>query len=610
MEIANNGNLVVISDFRKAPKDQVKIGIIAAISKDNGKTWDYKTVIEPFGADANARVMDSTIVKSNKTGRLIVINGRWDNGTANWIQNIDYRNIVMMSYSDDHGETWSSKELKLNGKPADVTSILGGVGRGIELFDGTLVCPVQYTKGDKKVYAGYMVSIDNGNNWWWSNLNEGVEGISENNIFQTPNGYIYMSGRNDKGTNQVYQLMRNNLPGSTEVLNNIPTVHADEKLGISSFKFRYDLVESLSGIVYNGVQATQTSAISFKTPNGVPVFLISGPENRNEAGANQSWARPNIKVWYSEENAKCLKELVNAQPKPGMKWTDGVPYGGYSCLAYSDGKLFIAYEDDLGISIKDLSSLIPTLETLKPSNSKYIKDGLLAEVDITNINGEKLNSKNSFVEAEGFQVNIKKGMLGFSNLGQGNPGSSSIQFRGFKPEMFSEGMTIQFKCFIEKTADANWNILFTAGQDKGFVDYNSWIKTSLVKPSTALGLGYENPASLENINWNPIVSNNTSYQSKNGSELNTIKPGFAFVVARYNAKTNTADFWINGEKGTFVNNSAVANSQIIETIIIGNDLIKSKRPTCYFDEVKIYNRPLRDDEIETHLIIAKNDGLY
>ncbi|STO53673.1 neuraminidase/exo-alpha-sialidase nanH [Canicola haemoglobinophilus] len=358
MTITEDNKLVVMFDLRwNGANDQNRIDPGIAISEDGGHTWTRKTAWTfDVGKNPRRRAMDPTILHNPIDGSLYVMHGTWASGTTNWNgARINYFNnnvwATTIYKSTDDGHTWGknaefskqsnpevfSKVQKGNGNP--VIGFLGGVGSGIVMRDGTLVFPIQTTHQNSNtagspnrtntfIATTLMYSTDNGKTWDMKATKTplSMNGQSlENMVFEVEPGKLVVTGR---GNNRW--------------------AYYTTDLGETWHEFT-----PVNGFSGTTSQTTQGSSLYVTLPNGRKVLLVSKPN-----GNNDNWSRGNLALWMldaKDPNHKYQVEII----RPGSGNAAGA---GYSSLAYKDGNLFIAYEDDGDITVKNLTNLMEKIE--------------------------------------------------------------------------------------------------------------------------------------------------------------------------------------------------------------------------------------------------------
>lgn len=373
------GTWFCFMDYRASASDQVGIETAVARSKNGGYDWDYKKAVTREGTNTNSRVMDSTCL-ATKSGKVFVLVGSWSSGTTNWTQ-VSSRDTTwkaMLAVSTDDGDTWTQAEVQFttaNPLPANVNAFLGGVGAGIEMNNGTLVFPVQFTKARGTVSSGLIWSSDDGATWNWGT--GFVDGVSENMIFETLDGNLVCVGRKDPNTG------------------NSRASYITTDMGVNWTP--YDVLNNRISAPSNA--GCQGSSIFFVTKKGVPVLLMTAPQNRRGG-----YYRDRITLYASNNTYGSIKEVFVLNYDAGATMQgSSTPFGGYSCLSYYAGvdgeRLLCFFEDGLGGRLTDLTPLIAELEnlytnpkeislleTIDQQLNTYSRDQLLTEYSINGFN--------------------------------------------------------------------------------------------------------------------------------------------------------------------------------------------------------------------------------
>lgn len=516
LTVSTHGTLIAFTDVRldSAADQGGRISIWCRRSEDKGRTWgDAIEVCKyPVGdngdaTSARARAMDSTVISASN-GNIFCLNGAWKSNSDNWstIQlTPDTDWILKLSVSKDDGLSWTTKNLfvgngavatNLTGMPPTVVSCLGGVGQGIEMYNGTLVFPLQLTlreNSTNRVCATIMYSEDDGENWRIaSGFAPATSG--ENNVVEIEPGVILMNARNG----------------------NARQTFITYDMGVT-----WKVYTPMNGKIGNGSVGCQGSSSKFKFDNGHEVFLHSSPIN-----TSGDYTRDSITLYasYDWEN---YDKIITYYPKAGNR--EGA---GYSCLAPAiiDGKqcLFAVYERQGNIAFRNLSNYLEEIENrtnkfFAPTDRTFDinKDDLLKllDIDLTTLkaiieeykNGNLGQTKDpilsalneamtvSLVGLEGGHVidegNVEKvwtvnaeSLTWDSSLGAfdfGNSTRNSIYTENYNPGI---NFTIDFDVYIDGAPGVNWSFLFA-------------IANTTDQPGFGLGINSTNT-------WNPAVDGN------------------------------------------------------------------------------------------------------
>lgn len=383
MTITDDNKLVVMFDLRwHEAYDQNRIDPGVAISEDGGHTW-YRDTAWTFneGKHPRRRAMDPTILHNAVDGSLYVMHGNWATGTSDWSSNW-YRNrydyfhnnewSTTIYKSTDGGKTWEKNAefsktshpetfLKVRWQGRPTVGFLGGVGSGIVMRDGTLVFPIQtaHDDGNPRTNDGIattiMYSRDNGKTWEMPDIANALapnQSSLENMVFEIGNKLV-MTGRETRVRGSQAD---KRWAYYTEDMGQTWHPYPEAEFGSST------------------AQPTQGSSIYVTLPNGRRVLFVSKPD-----GNNDGWARGNLSLYMLDAKDPNHVHKV-AVIRPGS----GNPAGaGYSSLAYKEGNLFIAYEDDGNITVENLTKYMAEAQT------KAVEWGLPDEIEteVARING-------------------------------------------------------------------------------------------------------------------------------------------------------------------------------------------------------------------------------
>lgn len=368
LTISSRGTLIAFADarFDTAADNSGRISIYCRRSEDKGKIWGpaievckYPTNDDGTPTSSVARSMDSTVL-ATKSGKIFCLNGAWKTNTNNWstyIKTPDPDWLLKLSVSDTDGINWTTYNLNelpdmLTDYPDDMVAMLGGVGQGIEMYDGTLVFPVQITRipdGIRTVCATVMYSKDDGATW---KIAHGLAPAydSENNVVESAPGELLMNARG--GSNRL--------------------TFKSTDLG-ETWEVYYDM----NGQIGNGSVGCQGSSTKIKLDNN-EIFLHSSPIN-----TSNSYARDNITL-YASYDWKNYDLIRTYYPQHGN--AEGA---GYSCLATGklDGQscLFAVYERqgniafrNLGIDLKEIANRAEKHFEVVDRNFETNKENLLS----------------------------------------------------------------------------------------------------------------------------------------------------------------------------------------------------------------------------------------
>lgn len=429
MQVTEDNKLVVMFDLRwNRAYDQDRIDPGIAISSDGGHTWTKKTAWSFDRTNHPARrSMDPTLLHNPIDNSLYVMHGTWSMSDQQWyggrVPHFNSGSWAATIYkSTDGGLNWEKNtefskfsnldvfsKVTKNGKPT--LGFLGGVGSGIVMQDGTLVFPIQ-TAHQNGIATTIMYSKDNGKTWEMPEIDNPVapnQSSLENMVFELEPGKLVMTGRG-----------------------NSRWAYSSTDMGKT-----WELFTPTNGLLPTSSQPTQGSSIYVTLPNGRKVLLISKPD-----GKNDGWKRGDITLWMLDAKDPSHKHKVHII-RPGSGNAAGA---GYSSLAYKEGNLFVAFENDGDISVKNLTEhiaemeakaiewglpdeLTPALDKINalPYLNKAQKETLVEKMRRANdtaiaqsfvINKEMYNLKNNSDELDKLAKNITKALPSQQNIYQ------------------------------------------------------------------------------------------------------------------------------------------------------------------------------------------------
>lgn len=395
VRIGDDGVIHLTCDVRESGGDQERIEVVYARSFDGGKTWDKKVVGRRLKTgnnvdEATSRVMDPTLLYAGN-GNLYILAGRWTKGSSNWTQNQDSKNnwdAALMIKSTDNGETWEQHTIghptvnDPEGNHIDVINIpstckgfLGGIDAGLRHSSGKLIFAIQFTKDVNGECKSALLYSDDGVRWSFST--GATPGINyEPAIMELPDGKIVIHCRSEDPDAVVNgKAMKKAFITPDMGANFFPYSPLDKVIG--------------SNTGSTGGHKSEGGLFANRTINGRWIIGACYPQNTvdgNLGNSTSDYGRNQI-TFYGVNPVKHKKtplQMIYYKSGASTSQTDttptytGTPYGGYSALSYKacvDGEYLVcAYEDALGISIKNLSDLIPRLEDYCDPRERIIKD--------------------------------------------------------------------------------------------------------------------------------------------------------------------------------------------------------------------------------------------
>ena len=208
----NAGTLLGVYDVRHNNsadlQEYVEIGL--SRSTDGGQTWEKMRIPMSFGEygglpKAQNGCGDPAILVDKQTGTIWIVAAwthgmGWNRAWTNSMPGMDKEHTaqLVMVKSEDDGRTWS--------EPINVTEqmkdpswyfFFQGPGRGITMYDGTLVFASQYIGKDKIPNAGIMYSKDHGKTWKVSK--HARTNTTESQVAEIAPGVLMLNMRDNRG---------------------------------------------------------------------------------------------------------------------------------------------------------------------------------------------------------------------------------------------------------------------------------------------------------------------------------------------------------------------------------------------------------------------------
>lgn len=338
VEITNKGTLICISEARYNNMEDAGQPIETVIKRsiNNGKTWiNSRIAVDRDTSYQNSRVNCGSITVDRDTGRIYIFVHKIDSDANDasvytdgwWQANSD----LVYIYSDDDGISWSESESIKTTHPEiypeeTVTIASASSANGITMKDGTVAIPIQIRR---------------------TSTNTGTTGIARFN-----NAFIYLKPEDKKTLNwkrsSVIEMGWNGEPSIMEYEPGKLLINARSgKTGINRRVYSTDdlgttwsLHPSDQTIVAPQNNASVEMMLLGNTYFEKRYYLYSNCDMPQDGSPTQ---RVNPSLWVSLDLLSWQKVL---QLYAGQSW-------GYTCIAYYNGKLAIAYETkgDIYVSV-------------------------------------------------------------------------------------------------------------------------------------------------------------------------------------------------------------------------------------------------------------------
>ena len=602
LTVSAKKTIIAFTDVRYdvAADNSGRISVFCRRSEDKGLTWGDPIEVCKFPTNEDgtqtserARSMDSTVIAS-KSGKLFCLNGAWKSNSGNWstyTSTPDPDWLLKLSVSEDDGLNWTTYNLNelpdmFTGMPSDLVSMLGGVGQGIQMYDGTLVFPVQLTRrinGSNSVCATIIYSEDDGLTW---TMASGFAPASsgEDNVVEIAPGQIMMNARGG----------------------NARPCFITKDMGKT-----WENYSEMSGKIGNGGVGCQGSSSKI-TLDGKEVFLHSSPIN-----PSGGYQRDNITL-YASYDWKDYDLIRTYYPELGN--AEGA---GYSCLAPAeiDGQLclFTLYERQGNIAFRSLGVDLEKIanrseeffkapdrefETNKSSLLKLLESFASSELVIFNMLDHYLNNlsdaERSLVETQMVKISginergkvIDRGGIEWEIGGNVKASGNTFYFNGSTQNyirtrqlQLTTDYTIDFDVYINGTTSTNWNWLFSL--DNGST------------PGCGLAINDVNT-------WNPAFDYNGS-QTYTDEDDSFIGKWIHITVTKSAAEGAKI---YHDTVLRFANPSANYTTGDYQNFTIGNNSALAKEFNGKISNFKIYNKIVTEEEMQHLYNNRKHTEVY
>lgn len=332
LNMFNDGSLLCFAnDYpTSVPDDYANKNIVLSFSYNGGEIWRDKK--KAFRASNNlSRMVNPTIIYDDELDKIIVlVTEILTNQNVVWWKTADSLWDIYVFTSTDRGKTWTKTSIKsqllAKRKPFD-TVIMGGLGTGVKMKDGTYVFPIEigYFDGTTdKIQNGLLYSNDL-TTW---NLSESVtpELGDEANIVLLDDTTILLNARNFRTQEPKARkiFITKDLGATWQPHQTHQTIPESRATMGHTYKIQIDGEDY---IIFSHMQS----------PDGT----------RKDLG---------ISVLKKDQSSWVPVEIIEPEE-----------YDGYSCLAWNKNYpdyLFLVYEKGGNILCKDISYLLPKIKLL------------------------------------------------------------------------------------------------------------------------------------------------------------------------------------------------------------------------------------------------------
>lgn len=400
IKLGDDGVLHVVADVRENGEDEARSEIAYARSFDGGKTWEKQIIGRRLKTGTNvdeptSRVNKPTLLYAGNN-TLYVLAGRWTKGSQPWnaigSDSADNWESALLIKSIDNGTTWTQhtigksnprnpegNHIIVSGLPSGCKGFLGGIDGAIKHSSGALLFGIQFTTGNGDSKVCILRSINGGSTWSISSASS--EGLNyDPALIELPDGKVVLHCRSDD-------------PDAVLAGKSMKKAFMTPDFG--DYLIPYSPLTNKIGAIGNTGNASgdgfacQGALFSAKTLSGRYVIGACYPQNtlEDQFGNNTDpYGRNQITFYginfYDHVSAPLgMIKYTAAGSTNGTgntPGTTGTLYGGYTSLTYNqslDGEYLVCgYEDNLGISIKNLTDLIPRLESYCDPDDDIVKD--------------------------------------------------------------------------------------------------------------------------------------------------------------------------------------------------------------------------------------------
>lgn len=315
MILAANGDVLAFCEARTGG-DASEIDLVLKRSSDGGKTWQALEVVQE--SDGFARLYEGTGKEISVGNPAPVVDLMDKNHPGRiWLPFTVENDLVFVTFSDDHGKTWSS--------PRDVTSSVKlktwgwyatGPVHSIQLqhgpHRGRLVVPCDHRIGkageDRGVNGAHaVISDDHGKTWSLAAIDDTYDdGLNANEtaVVELNDGRLYFNTRDQHGKARGSRGETYSSDGGTTF----------EQSGDAVYRFFTPTTDVLDPPV---VQSSLLRAASTVSDDAADLILFAGPDENGPSGKGRS----DLRIRYSTDETK--------------SWSDG-PLLHEGPAAYSD----------------------------------------------------------------------------------------------------------------------------------------------------------------------------------------------------------------------------------------------------------------------------------
>jgi len=216
---AANGDLLALAEGRKnSGSDAGDIDIVMKRSADGGQSWSAMSLVQDEWNSPTAAVTIGNpspvvdLMDPNHPGRI-------------WLPFTRNNESVFVSYSDDHGATWSTRtEITATAKKPQWGWYATGPVHGIQLergeHAGRLIIPSDHRLSDQDSWGAHvLLSDDHGAIWQIGAVDTRLAGApiqpNENAAVELVDGRVYFNARDQHGADPATRLIAHSNDGGT-----------------------------------------------------------------------------------------------------------------------------------------------------------------------------------------------------------------------------------------------------------------------------------------------------------------------------------------------------------------------------------------------------------
>ena len=304
--ISQKGTFLVSCENRSIVADKGEIDVLVARKDSINNIWDYQIV---FANDpVKGRVMNPIFLQDSFNNRIYLFAARFANQNKFATEHSTQEMDCVYKYSDDDGLSWSDEiSLKQKWDVSDYTGAIPSASNGIQEDHGIFYIPTMVVK-NRQWHSGLLIKKRN-KDWFFSTVTP-IVGDNESTVYIDNDNRIVLDCRTFVGVRNKY-------------------FYDDKK--DCFIKTQDNIIESIVDL---------KAEVSKCVLSGRTIYLMSFANTKSNK-------RENLSLFASSDGIRWIHICIIENG------SNRFAYSNVSCFK---DKIFVTYETEKNIKLKDLSS--------------------------------------------------------------------------------------------------------------------------------------------------------------------------------------------------------------------------------------------------------------